>query len=130
MAAALVPLVSLVIPLVSQFLPSIVQLFQHAHPIPADAPPAVKADLNTLKATGALQAATVLVNQLAASGKIPANTSDPTVLAGLAGAIEQTYQQLKLDGKLNDPPAVPGAISLPGAFSLALKPGQKIEVSA
>jgi len=125
MAAAIIPIASLIIPLVSQFLPSIVSLFQKAHPIPSDAPQAVKDDLNLLKAQGALQAASVLVNQLATAGKIPASASDPSVLASLSGALEQVYQSMKAAGLLNTAPAVAPAVTP----TPTLKTGQSLTIS-
>lgn len=98
MAAAIIPIASLVVPLIFQYLPGIIEMFHKAHPIPADASPAVKADLNALKAAGVNQVAGVLVNQVAAAGKIPVSASDPGVVAAVAGAVEQAYQTWKAAG--------------------------------
>lgn len=91
---------STVFSLLSPLLPSIIKLVQGAHPVPPDAPPAVKTDLNNLKASGANALASVLVNQFATAGNLPVSASDPSVQAMLAGAIEQAYQGMKAAGNL------------------------------
>lgn len=117
MADKIISTASTVVSLLSPFLPTIVQLLQGAHPVPPNAPPEIKSDLNILKATGANQVASVLVNQLAAAGGVPANSSDPAVQAMLAGAIEQTYQAMKARGEFiappppQPPPAIPDPVT-------------------
>lgn len=90
---------STILSLVSPLLPSIIKLVQGAHPVPPDAAPAVKADLNNLKASGANALASVLVNQFATAGSLPVSAADPSVQAMLAGAIEQAYQAMKAQGQ-------------------------------
>jgi hypothetical protein len=119
-AAAIIPIAGLVIPLVAQFLPQIIQLFQHAHPIPVDATPTVKADLNALKAAGALQTAMGLVGQIATSGKIPVSASDPSVIAAVSGALEALYQTMKANQTLNAP--LVAAVPVASAPVAALTP--------
>lgn len=109
MAALALPIISSVVSAVAPHIPEIIALFQHAHPIPPVAPQQVKDDLNALKAAGAQSVLAVLVNQLAAAGKIPAAASDPNVMNALAGAIEQEYQSMKASGALNEP-AIPATV--------------------
>ncbi len=107
MAALAIPIATLVVPLIAQLIPQIVQLFQKAHPIPPDATTAVKADVNALKASGALATAMAIVQQLATAGKIPVSGTDPGLISAVAGAIEQEYQGMKADGTLNAPAVMP-----------------------
>lgn len=100
---------STILGLVAPYVPSIVKLVQGAHPVPPDAPAAVKADINNLKASGANQLLSVLVNQFATAGSLPANASDPSVQAMLAGAIEQAYQGMKAKGELGPADVTPAA---------------------
>ncbi len=131
MAAAIIPIATLVIPLIAQLIPQIVALFQKAHPVPPDATPAVKADLNTLKASGALATAMAIVQQLATSGKLPVSATDAGLISAVAGAIEQGYQQMKANGTLNAPAAVPALLVTPAAPQvIPLLPGQMVVVTA
>jgi hypothetical protein len=96
-------------------IPKIISLFQQAHPAPADATPAVKADLNSLKASGALKMLTVLADQLATAGKLGVSATDPAVQSELKGAIEATYQTMKAAGILDASTPDPLAALTPGA---------------
>ena len=116
MAAAIIPIATLVIPLIAQYLPVFIAMFHKAHPIPPDASPAVKADLNALKAAGVNQSAAVLVDQMATAGKIPVSANDPAVIAAIAGAVEQAYQAWKAAGH---PPVVAGGLPVNLAVSPA-----------
>ena len=121
-------------PLVIQ---QIINLFQKAHPVPSDATPAVKADLNNLKSSGALQMLTVLANQLGTSGQLQGVTAtDPAVQSELKGAIEVMYQVMKSTGVLAastpDPlgALAPGSVAPPNASGSPIPASQGAPAAA
>jgi hypothetical protein len=131
MAAAIIPLVAAAVGAISPLIPGIVQavegLFGHS------------ATTNTQDGAAKMQAAvamlTAALQQLANAGRIPSGpVVDPSLPAGLAGAVQQAVDALKAQGLLGSPtagqstakPAPPATASQSGGPSVG---GMKVTIT-
>lgn len=100
MAAAIIPLVAAAVSVIGPQIPSIVamveRLFGHSD--------LTKSKDGNVKMQAAVSIGTMLLEQLANAGKIPsAPVVDPSLPAGLAGAIQQAVDAMNRGGQLKAP---------------------------
>ena|ERR1700674_107616 len=136
MAAAIIPLVAAAVGAISPLIPSIVQsvegLFGHS----TSSGQKDGAD----KMTAAVSMLTAALQQLANAGKIPSGpVVDPSLPAGLAGAVQQAVDALKAQGMLGGaqpivPISVPISVPIPpgplSVLTVNVQPGQAVMVKA
>jgi hypothetical protein len=112
MAAAIIPLVATAIGAIGPQIPSIVQMVENlfGHSSQTNKP------AGTDKMQLAVTIGQAVLTGLANTGKIPsAPVVDPSLPAGLAGAIQQAVDAMKAAGKLNGA-TDPGLAGLDGTF--------------
>ena len=128
MAAAIIPLVVAAVSAIGPQIPAIVQmvegLFGHSS--------TTGTQDGATKMAAAVAALTSLLQSYANAGKIPsASVVDPSLAAGLTGAIQQVVDQLNAAGKLNgstSAPTAPISATTP-VLPSPVTPGTKVAVS-
>lgn len=104
MAGAIIPLVATAIGAISPFVPSIVQAVESVFGASAT----TGSKDGPQKMATAVEILTSLLQGLANAGKIPsAPVVDPSLPAGLAGAVQQAFDSLKSSGQLGTVAAAP-----------------------
>lgn len=125
MAAAAIPIVAGVVGAISPYVPEIVQfvegLFGHSS--------TTNSKDGAAKMSTAVELLQTALNALANSGKLPsAGVVDPSLPAGLAGAVQQAFDSLKSSGQLGtvtaasaSPVVKPATAAANGAFPVVIR---------